>query len=67
MQAIMPIAVGRAQASRVYFRLPVSFLIVITVVEQGQCISENRIKQIAVKSVQPFSVSISRTYDALSI
>ena len=54
MQAIIPIAVGKAAARKAYFRLPVSFFIVISVVEQGQCISENKITHSAVARVQPF-------------
>ena len=44
----MPITVGIAAAASVHFMLPDSFLIVISVVEHGQCIKENSITLIAV-------------------
>lgn len=50
-------AVGNKNASAVHFRLPVSFLIVISVVEQGQCISENSMVLMAVTHVQPFDTN----------
>ena len=59
MQAAAPIAVGSIIAVRVYFTLRVSFHIVDIVVEQGQCISENSMKHIAVTHVQPLSASSS--------
>ena len=54
-------AVGNAAARRVHFMLPVSFFMVIRVVEQGQCISEKRMKHIAVADVQPFAMRISES------
>lgn len=49
--------VGINIAKRVHLRLPVSFLIVRQVVEQGQCIKEKKIVQMAVSDVQPLSTS----------
>ena len=60
IQAQMPITVGSAAASPVHFQLPVSFLIVSRVVEQGQCISENSIMLMAVIQVQPWSTKRAR-------
>ena len=57
MQAHMPIAVGRAAASPVHFQLPVSFLMVSGVVEQGQCMSENSMTLMAVTQVQPLATN----------
>lgn len=54
----IPARMGRINASRVNRLLPVSFFIVSTVVEQGQCISENSMTQTAVTGVQPFSRKI---------
>jgi len=58
-QSPMPQAVGIIAAAAVHFRLPVSFLIVISVVEQGQCIKEKIMVQTAVMGVQPFCRNIS--------
>ena len=57
----IPIAVGTAAAIAVHFRLPVSFLIVRRVVEQGQWNSENNTVHAAVIQLQPFSASRLRT------
>lgn len=63
MQKIIPAAVGRAAASAVHLRLPVSFFTVSSVVEHGQCISANMIKHTAVKVFQPFDMNSSRIAD----
>ena len=52
----MPTSVGIAAASRVHLKLPVSFFIVSSAVEQGQCISEKIITFTAVFTVHPFKV-----------
>ena len=57
MHRIIPQAVGIAAESNVHFQLPVSFLIVNMVVEQGQCIRENSIMLTAVVHVHPFAQS----------
>ena len=48
IQAAIPQRVGSTAASAVHLRLPVSFLMVISVVAQGQCISEKSMVQRAV-------------------
>lgn len=48
-----PSAVGRRMAAAVHFRLPVSFLIVRQVVEQGQWKRQKIIMHTAVLKVQP--------------
>ena len=53
MQHKMPSKVGRAAARKVHFRLPVSFFMVSRVVEQGQCMREKVMVQMAVTQVQP--------------
>lgn len=53
----MPVSVGTKNETTVHLRLSVSFLIVINVVEQGQCISEKSITETAVSHVQPFETS----------
>lgn len=50
---IMPAVVGIIMDRAVHFQLPVSFLMVKQLVEQGQCIRENIIIQAAVSQVQP--------------
>lgn len=57
-QRIKPINVGTRKEIRVHLMLFVSFFIVRSVVEQGQCRTENTMKFMAVKTVQPLSVSI---------
>lgn len=54
---IIPTAVGRTNEIKVHFMLWVSFLMVMQVVEQGQCINENSMVQIAVTGVHPLSKS----------
>lgn len=54
-QITTPIIVGIIKETAVHLRLPVSFLIVKSVVEQGQCINENSIVLIAVIQVHPLS------------
>ena len=49
----MPVAVGTRKEIQVHFRLCVSFLIVHSVVPQGQWFSEKSIVQTAVSQVQP--------------
>ena len=60
IQQTMPQIVGIRRDTPVHFQLPVSFLMVIRVVEQGQCISENSIMLIAVIQVQPWSTKRAR-------
>lgn len=55
----MPKIVGIINAITDHFKLPVSFFIVINVVLQGKCNSENSITFIAVRTFQPFSLRIS--------
>ena len=57
MQITIPNTVGSAAANAVHFKLPVSFFMVISVVEHGQCIRQKIIKHIAVTHVQPFDAS----------
>ena len=54
-----PARVGITNAAAVHFQLPVSFFTVRSEVEQGQCISENKIVHTAVTQVQPFAVNSS--------
>ena len=61
MQQSMPHAVGMAAASAVHFQLPVSLRTVHSVVEQGQCISENSTVLTAVVHVQPLRHSSARS------
>ena len=56
----MPKAVGNRIENSAHLVLPVSFFMVRTVVEQGQCIRQNIITQIAVTAVQPFETNICR-------
>ncbi len=51
--------VGSTIENIAHLRLPVSFFIVIQVVEHGQCSSENNITHIAVTQVQPLLTSNS--------
>ena len=60
MQSIIPIRVGNSIEKSVHLTLAVSFFIVSTVVEQGQCIREKIIVQAAVTGVQPFVTKIFR-------
>ena len=60
IQAAIPQRVGSTAASAVHLRLPVSFLMVISVVAQGQCISEKSMVQRAVTEVQPLARNSSR-------
>lgn len=55
---IRPAIVGIKTAAKVHFQLFVSFFIVIQVVEQGQCIRENKSKFTAVIQVHPFWIKI---------
>ncbi len=54
---MIPNAVGIAAASSVHLMLPVSFLIVRQVVEQGKCSTVITHIHTAVTHVQPFDVS----------
>ena len=56
MQQMIPREAGRKAASAVHFQLPVSFFMVQSVVEQGQCIRENNMVQRAVVAVHPWAV-----------
>ena len=55
-QKVRPQMVGTRQAAAVHFQLPVSFFMVQSVVEQGQCIRENNMVQRAVVAVHPWAV-----------
>lgn len=50
---------GTKKEIKVHFKLLLSFFIVKQVVEQGQCMIENNITQIAVIKVQLFKISNS--------
>ena len=56
---INPIRVGKIKETAVQKWLCVSFFIVKRVVEHGQCIRENRIKQTAVVYVQPLQTPLA--------
>ena len=56
-QQITPQTVGIAMESSAHLRLPVSFLTVRQVVEQGKCRTVMMIIHTAVAAVQPFCVS----------
>lgn len=56
-QRIIPITVGTMADIKVQKRLFVSFFMVIKAVEQGQCIKQNTMVQIAVVVVQPLLTS----------
>ncbi len=57
MQEAIPMTVGSAAARAVHLRLPVSFLMVSSVVEQGQWNRENSMVQAAVIQVHPFDTN----------
>lgn len=59
IQTEIPKIVGTKNASKVHFMLPVSFLTVRRVVEQGQWNREKRMVFIAVSVVHPFSMKRS--------
>ena len=61
IQSIIPQIVGRIKEITDHLKLPVSFLMVIKVVLQGKCKSENSITLIAVRIVHPFAFNISPT------
>ena len=63
---IIPVTVGSAAARAVHFKLPVSFLMVRSVVEQGQCIREKSIVLMAVIQVQPLLTKSSLICERLS-
>ena len=48
---------GMSKEAAVHLRLWVSFLMVMRVVEQGQCIREKSMVHTAVSQVQPFSTN----------
>ena len=56
-QTAAPSSVGKSAPASVHRALRVSRAMVISVVEQGQCISEKRMALSAVSHVQPFSRS----------
>ena len=60
VQSRKPSKIGIAAARSVYFTLPVSFLMVRRVVEQGAWKRKSRMKQAAVVAVHPFARKISR-------
>lgn len=66
IQMIIPVTVGSAAARAVHFKLPVSFLMVRSVVEQGQCIREKSIVLMAVIQVQPLLTKSSLICERLS-
>ena len=57
IHASIPAAVGINAAKKVHRQLLVSFRMVRSVVEQGQCIKENNMKFIAVIKVHPCAAS----------
>lgn len=59
MQRNIPMIVGSIKANNVHFKLPVSFFMVISVVEHGQCISVKIIIFTAVNQFQPFCTKSS--------
>jgi len=65
VQMAIPNKVGKRKDTTVHFKLLLSFFIVISVVEHGQCIRENMIAQRAVICVQPDEVRIVRTDEKL--
>ena len=65
-QRAIPQAVGISAANTLHFILPVSFFMVISVVEHGQCISEKVIVHIAVMGVQPFAINNSFIMERLA-
>ena len=54
MHIVIPTNVGNIKENTAHFMLPVSFLIVKSVVAHGKWLSENIITHTAVTSVQPF-------------
>ena len=54
---MMPVTVGSKQPRKAHFMLPVSFFMLIKVVEQGQCKREKIVVQMAVTQVHPFSTN----------
>ena len=67
MHNIIPHNVGRANDTKVHFKLWVSFFIVRSVVAQGKCNSVNIITLIAVRIVQLCAVKISPIVEISSI
>ena len=67
MHKLIPVSVGIKADKTVHFKLPVSFLIVMSVVEHGKCISEKSIVHIAVVAVHPFDINISFKSERLGI
>ena len=66
IQQAMPMRVGRTAATSVHLKLPVSFLMVSSVVEQGKWKRLKSITFIAVTAVHPFDTNrffISHTDD----
>lgn len=64
-QAKKPNKVGRRKETSVHLKLWLSFFMVISVVEQGQCIRENTTAHIAVTDVQPQEARIDETAEKL--
>ena len=60
-QSAAPKAVGKAAARTAQRMPPLSFFIVRSVVEHGQCSSEKIITHAAVACVQPFAASTPRS------
>ena len=65
VHTIMPSIVGKRNETSVHLRLWLSFFIVMSVVEHGQCISENTIAQSAVTFVQPAEERMEETDEKL--
>ena len=61
MQSKKPKIIGIIAAKKVHIALPVSFFMVIRVVEQGEWKRARMIKHIAVTCVQPFATKSSRS------
>ena len=64
-QARKPNKVGRRKETNAHLKLWLSFFMVISVVEQGQCIRENTTAHIAVTDVHPQEVRIDETAEKL--
>ena len=58
MHTARPKKVGNRKENAVHLKLAVSFFIVISVVEQGQCMSEKTVVQTAVLAVQSLAIRI---------
>ena len=64
---IIPTTVGMSAARSVHLMLPVSFFIVMSVVEQGKCIRVKIIMHTALARVKPLAARTSRMARVLVI